>query len=119
VTRRTFLAAGAAAQLGRADAVRYMIPAQIEAHCRARHGLQGRRGVGQSHDFARRSAGAERATPGAGGGFVVTASIRGGQVESVELQSLAGMDCRVRNPWSGELQRLPARKGERIVLRKA
>jgi hypothetical protein len=40
-------------------------------------------------------------------------------MESVELESLAGMECRLRNPWSGELQRFPTRKGERIVVKKA
>jgi hypothetical protein len=33
------------------------------------------------------------------GAFLVTSSIRGGTVEFVELESLAGADCRLRNPW--------------------
>jgi hypothetical protein len=37
---------------------------------------------------------------------------------AVELESLASAECRVRNPWSGELQRFARHKGERIVLRK-
>lgn len=31
--------------------------------------------------------------------FTVTASIRNGKVDFVELQSLAGSQCRLRNPW--------------------
>ena len=56
----------AAAQLGRADAVRYLIPTQIQAQdAGARHGVQERRRAGQSHDAARRTAGARCAAPGA------------------------------------------------------
>ena len=40
-----------------------------------------------------------RFTLRARGGFVVTASRRGGQVESVELRSEAGAPVRLRNPW--------------------
>jgi hypothetical protein len=151
----------AAAQLGRADAVRYMIPAQIEARIAERataykggqvldNRMTLREGP-QALDAQRLGRAAEAlhvallnsAPPapaedpvielfsawpkdwdahfklGARGGFVVTASIRGGQVESVELESQAGGDCRIRNPWSGELQRFPTRKGERIVVKKA
>jgi hypothetical protein len=151
----------AAAQLGRADAVRYMIPAQIEARI-AERGTAYKGGAvlanrmtlregPQALDAQRLGRAAEAlhvallnsAPPapaedpviqlfgawpkewdahfklGARGGFVVTASIRGGQMESVELESLAGMECRLRNPWSGELQRFPTRKGERIVVKKA
>jgi len=151
----------AAAQLGRADAVRYMIPAQIEARIAERataykggqvldNRMTLREGP-QALDAQRLGRAAEalhvallnsappapaedpviqffsawpkewdaRFKLGARGGFVVTASIRGGQVESVELESLAGGECRVRNPWSGELQRFTTRKGERIVVKKA
>jgi hypothetical protein len=31
--------------------------------------------------------------------FIVTASIRNGKVDFVELQSLAGSQCTLRNPW--------------------
>ena len=33
------------------------------------------------------------------GGFLVTASMRDGQIESVEIESRLGETCRVRNPW--------------------
>jgi hypothetical protein len=35
------------------------------------------------------------------GGFMVTSSQRRGQVEFVEIQSLLGRECRLRNPWGG------------------
>ena len=35
------------------------------------------------------------------GGFLVTASIKGGRIEFVELQSQACGECRLRNPWGG------------------
>src|SRR5262249_1656077 len=48
------------------------------------------------------------------GGFVIT-----GSVESLEIESLAGGECRLRNPWTGELQRFDMRKGEKVTVRKA
>ena len=36
-----------------------------------------------------------------------------------ELDLAAGAECRVRNPWTGEVQRFPTRKGQKITLRKA
>ncbi len=36
------------------------------------------------------------------GGFLVGSSIRGGRVEYIEIQSLNGGECRVRNPWGGQ-----------------
>ncbi len=33
------------------------------------------------------------------GGFLVTSSIRGGEVEFVEIESRLGETCRLRNPW--------------------
>jgi hypothetical protein len=150
----------AAVQLGRADAVRYMIPAQIEARVPERataykggavlaNRMTLREGP-QALDAQRLGRAAEAlhialvnsAPPapgedsaielftawpkewdahfklGARGGFVVTAAIRGGQVESVELESLAGAECRVRDPWTGELRRFPTRKGQRIILKR-
>ena len=38
------------------------------------------------------------------GGFLVTASIREGRVEFVEVESRLGEDCRVRNPWRAPCQ---------------
>ena len=35
------------------------------------------------------------------GAFVVTASARGGKVETLDIESLAGARCRLRNPWGG------------------
>lgn len=34
------------------------------------------------------------------GGFLVTASVRNGQIEYVEIESRLGEQCRVRNPWN-------------------
>ena len=56
---------------------------------------------------------------GARGGFVVTASIRGGQVESVELESLAGGSAAYAIHGRASCSALPTRKGERIVVKKA
>src|SRR5947208_2810333 len=53
------------------------------------------------------------------GGFLVTASIRNGKVEAVELLSQNAGPCRLRNPFTGELARYTTAKGERITLRKA
>jgi hypothetical protein len=67
------------------------------------------------------------------GGFVVSASVRGGRIEAVELESRAGARCRLRNPWSparvllrrargaattleGELVEFPTEVGERLAL---
>jgi hypothetical protein len=67
------------------------------------------------------------------GAFLVTSSIRGGTVEFVELESQAGAECRLRNPWGefevtlyrdgarseslrGALLQFATRKGERIVV---
>lgn len=36
------------------------------------------------------------------GGFLVTSSIRSGQVEFVEVRSQLGGECRLRNPWAAE-----------------
>ena len=35
------------------------------------------------------------------GGFVVTAAIRGGEIQAVEIESRRGGTCRLRNPWGG------------------
>ena len=35
------------------------------------------------------------------GGFLVTAAIRKGEVELVEIESRLGEECRLRNPWGG------------------
>ncbi|MEK7407638.1 MAG: DUF5703 domain-containing protein [Acidobacteriota bacterium] len=71
-------------------------------------------------------------TLAARGAFLVTSSMRQGQIEFVELLSQAGAECRLRNPWGegpvtlhrdgkasetlrGSLLRFPTRRGERIV----
>ena len=36
------------------------------------------------------------------GGFLVTASIRGGEIAEAELLSQNGCTCRIRNPWPGK-----------------
>ena len=67
------------------------------------------------------------------GAFTVTASMRHGKVEFVELQSSAGASCRLHNPWGdagvsiyrngrkaedvqGPVLSIPTAKGERIVV---
>jgi hypothetical protein len=73
-----------------------------------------------------------RFTLAARGGFVVTASMQHGRIESLELQSQAGAECRLRNPFDGSvvlhrdgrkaeilqgsLLRFATRKGERIAI---
>ena len=43
------------------------------------------------------------------GAFLVTASARGGRVDTLEIESLAGSKCRLRNPWGAP----------RLILRRA
>ena len=163
----------AAASLGRADAVRVMIPAQIRGGAERATAYQ--RGAAlanrmmlregpQALDAERLGRAAEALhlallqsnppAPGedpilhlfpawpsdwnaqfqllARGAFLVSASIEAGRVGFVELQSLMGADCRLRNPFpagaalfrdgraaetlSGSLLRFATRKGERIVI---
>jgi len=35
------------------------------------------------------------------GGFLVTAVIHGGEIQTVEIESRLGEECRIRNPWPG------------------
>ena len=73
---------------------------------------------------------------GARGAFIVTASMKKGAVVSVTLESQAGAECRIHNPWGeaavdlyrdgrksetlrGAMLRFPTRAGERIALRTA
>jgi len=150
----------AAATLGRADAVRYLIPAQIHSRVGERatayknggalaNRMMLREGP-QALDAERLGRGSEAlhlallqsnaAEPGgdpvirvfpawpkewdarfrlaARGGVLVTASMKGGVIEFVELESPAGGECRVRNPWSGEVHRYAMRKGERITVKR-
>ncbi len=69
------------------------------------------------------------------GGFLVTAAIRDGVVQFVEIESRRGEECRVRNPWGspvtlhrrdgatqpleGHLVRFETAPGERYVLLRA
>ena len=63
----------------------------------------------------------------------MTSSIERGRIIFVELESQAGSECRLRNPWGesevtlyrddkksenlqGSLLRFPTRKGERVVV---
>jgi hypothetical protein len=72
-------------------------------------------------------------TLAARGGFLVSSSFERGRVEFVALESQAGSECRLRNPWrespadiyrdgkktdtmTGSLLRLTTRKGERIII---
>ncbi len=70
------------------------------------------------------------------GAFEVSSAIQGGKVDFVEVRSLAGSECRLRNPWgrggetevtlyrdgkqaetvSGSLLKFSTRQGEQIVL---
>ena len=165
----------AASALGRADAVRFLIPNQIRVLRREREiAYQGgavlanrmtlREGP-QALDAQRLGRAAEAlhlaflqsAPPNPGGdpvirvfpswpkewnasytllargAFLVTSSIERGRIGFVELESQAGGDCKLRNPWGGSevtlyrdgkksenlqgsLLRFPTRKGERVVL---
>jgi hypothetical protein len=131
----------AAAALGRADAVRVLVPNQMRALRREREGaykgggvLANRMMLREGHQAldAQRLGRASEALqlallqsqppePGgdpvirifpawprdwearyvlrARGAFVVSASIQGGRIGSVELRSLAGAQARLRNPW--------------------
>jgi hypothetical protein len=146
----------AAAQLGRADAVRYMIPAQIEARVPERgtaykggavlaNRMTLREGP-QALDAQRLGRAAEalhlallRSNPpapgeeaviepfaawpkewdakfklAARGGFVVT-----GSADAIEVEAVVDGECRLRNPWTGQIQRFTMRRGERRTVRKA
>jgi len=68
------------------------------------------------------------------GAFLVSSSMKNGQIEFVEVQSQVGGECRLRNPWGdrakvtlyrngtiwknmkGQLLRFGMRKGENIVV---
>jgi hypothetical protein len=164
----------AAATLGRADAVRFMIPNQMRVLRAERGGaykqgglLANRLTLREGHhalDAQRLGRAAEalhmallQSNPGRPGGdpvlrlfpawpkewdasfkllargaFVVSAASRAGRVERVELTSLAGARCRLRNPWTGvvtlrrdgaraetldgALLEFDTRTGERIAL---
>jgi hypothetical protein len=163
----------AAASLGRADAVRVMIPSQVrgtaERNTAYKNGgalanrMMLREGP-QALDVERLGRASEALhlallqsnppAPGenglihvfpawpsdwnaqykllARGAFLVSASSEGGRVGFVELESLAGAECRLRNPFDGgvalfrdgraaeklqgTLLRFATRKGERIVV---
>jgi hypothetical protein len=163
----------AAASLGRADWVRYLIPNQIRALAPERGTAYRNGGVLENRMTLRegpQAIDAERLgrasealhmallqsnppAPGeepilrlfpawpkewaadftllARGGFLVSASIREGRVGFVELESQAGTECRLRNPYdgpaalyrdgrkaetlSGSLLRFATSKGERVV----
>lgn len=164
----------AAAALGRADAVRFLLPNQIRV-LREERGTAYRGGGvlanrltlregPQALDAQRLGRAAEalhlallQSSPPAPGGapvirvfpawpkewdasyrllargaFHVTSSMRGGRVGFVELESRAGGECRLRNPWGeggvtlyrdgrkseslgGALLRFPTRAGETVV----
>jgi len=165
----------AAAALGRADAVRHLIPNQMRGLTRERGTAYGGGGAlrnrlslregPQALDAQRLGRAAEAlhlallqsAPPAPGkdpvihlfpawpkewdvryrllarGAFLVTAAMRSGKIELVELESLAGSECRIRNPWGGRavrlirdgraserhegsLLRFTTRRGERIRL---
>jgi hypothetical protein len=165
----------AAASLGLADAVRFLIPNQIRALTPERSTAYKQGGVlanrmtlregPQAIDAQRLGRASEalhlallqsnppapgedaiihvfpawpgdwsaRYTLAARGGFLVSSSFDRGRVEFVALESKAGVECRLRNPWAeapvdiyrdgkkadsmnGTLLRLPSRKGERILV---
>lgn len=165
----------AASALGRADAVRFLIPNQMRALRQER--ATAYRGGGvlanrmtlregpQALDAQRLGRAAEALhlallqsappSPGAApvirvfpawpkewdasytllarGAFLITSSIERGRIGFVELESQAGVECRLRNPWGerevtlyrddkkseslqGSLLRFSTRKGERVVV---
>jgi len=165
----------AAAALGRADAVRYLVPNQIRGLTRERETAYGGGGAlrnrlslregPQALDAQRLGRAAEALhlallqsappTPGADpvirlfaawpkewevsyrllarGAFLVSAAMHGGRIQPVEMESLAGSECRLRNPWGetevrlyrdgrpaevlrGALLRFATRRGERIRI---
>ena len=165
----------AASALGRADAVRFLIPNQIRVLRRERETAYRGGGVlanrmtlregPQALDAQRLGRAAEalhlallqsappypggdpiiRVFPSwpeewnasytllARGAFLVTSSIERGRIGFVELESQAGVECRLRNPWGesevtlfrdgkksenlrGSLLRFSTRKGERVVV---
>ena len=165
----------AAAALGRADAVRHLIPAQIQARAPERPAAYKGGGVlanrmtlregPQALDAERLGRASEalhlallqsnapapgedpvihvfpawprewtaRYTLLARGAFLVRASFENGRIVFVELESQAGAECRLRNPWGesqvalrrdgekseslrGSLLRFATRKGERILV---
>jgi hypothetical protein len=164
----------AAASLGRADAVRFLIPNQVRALAPERATAYKNGGVlanrmtlregPQALDAERLGRASEALhlallqsnppAPGedavlhvfpawpkewsasytllARGGFLVSASIRDGRVAFVELESQAGGECRLRNPFDGEatlyrdgakaeglkgtMLRFATKKGERVTV---
>jgi hypothetical protein len=157
----------AAAQLGRAEAVRHLIPAQIQVKTPERGTAYKNGGVlanrltlregPQALDCQRLGRAGEALhlallnsgppSPGADpiirvfhawpkewdaefrllarGAFLVSSAIKAGRVQYVEVESLAGAECLVRNPWPGpalaaglrftsDLIGFPTKKGDRI-----
>ena len=49
------------------------------------------------------------------GGFLVSSAIREGEVESVEIESRLGEECRLRNPWGSPCD-VASRSGTRCLL---
>jgi hypothetical protein len=47
------------------------------------------------------------------GGFVVT-----GSPDTIEVEAVAGGECRLKNPWTGQVERFTLRKGEKRTFRK-
>jgi hypothetical protein len=162
----------AAAQMGRADTVRYMLPAQLRASDAARNGAPGvlrnrmalREGPGATEcerlgrvAEAMHTALLQSAPPSPGekpvirifpawprewdadftllarGNFLVSASVENAALHAVEIESRAGGELRLRNPWpgktlalyrngdtagevAGELLEIPTSKGDVILL---
>jgi alpha-L-fucosidase 2 len=48
------------------------------------------------------------------GGFVVTAAIRGGEIQPLEIASRLGEECRIRAPWPGPC-RVTTVRGEPVA----
>jgi hypothetical protein len=146
----------AGAQLRRVDAVRYMIPAQIEARVPERgtaykggavlaNRMTLREGP-QALDAQRLGRAAEalhlallRSNPpqpggdpviepfaawpkewtakfklAARGGFVVT-----GSADAIEVEATVAGECRLRNPWTGRVERFQMRSGEKRTVKRA
>src|SRR5947207_2582865 len=48
------------------------------------------------------------------GGFVVT-----GSADTIEIEATVGGECRLKNPWTGQLERFTMRRGEKRTVKRA
>jgi hypothetical protein len=48
------------------------------------------------------------------GGFVVT-----GSMDAIEVEATVDGECRLRNPWTGQVERFAMRRGEKRTVKKS